>query len=85
MKYPVHIYAVCRRDIAVEAQSQEEAVSKANEMDMTALFSRNPAVEYADEVSDFLVDQPDDKDYRESHVWEIVDGKPVRKLFPCLN
>lgn len=85
MIYPVHIYATCRRRVEIEADSQEVAVSKANEMDMLALFSHNPAVEYADEVQDFLVDEPGDKGYGESHVWEIVDGKPVRKLFPCLN
>ena len=86
MKYPVHIYAVCRRDISVEADSQEEAVTKANEMDMTALFNHNPDVEYADEVQDFLVDQPGDTNYKESHVYKIgEDGKPVKELFPCLN
>lgn len=83
MKYRVHIYAVCRRLVEVEADSQEHAVCQANEMDMEELFNthgwlsdgeQNP--EYADEVQDFLVDEVGDTEYKNTNRWVILpDGQ----------
>ena len=85
MKYGVHIYAVCRRRIEVEADSQEEAVLKANASDMNELFDckigSKCEVEFADEVQDFLVDEEGDGEYSRTKCWEIgPDDKPVLKF-----
>lgn len=82
MKYFVHIYAVCRRRVEVEAGSQQEAVKKANQMDMDELFTHRRGsldeVEYAEQVLDFLVDEDGDKEHEKSQVWKIdPDGQII--------
>ncbi|MDD5510811.1 MAG: hypothetical protein PHI12_08375 [Dehalococcoidales bacterium] len=73
MKYLVRIYAVCRRTVLIEdAESQAEAVKRANAMDMNQLFSY-AQVEFADEVQDFYVDEVGDTDYGKSCLWVIND------------
>ena len=76
MKYRVHIYAVCRKAVEIDADSQKEAVKKANALDMNEVFGP----EYADEVQDFLVDEEGDSEYKRSTLWEIgPDDEPVVK------
>ena len=82
MKYYVHIYATCRTKVPVEAESQQEAVKKANQLDMNALFDHNIGssneVEFAEEVQDFLVDEEGDTIYEQSKLWKLDENdEPV--------
>lgn len=78
MKYRVHIYAVVRTPVEVEAASQAEAVEIADKTDLNFLSQDTvPEVEFADQILDFLVDEVGDDEYRNTKLWEIgPDDKP---------
>jgi len=67
MKYDVHIYPIVRIVVkGVEAESQEEAIKKAEaETDLHALLDR-PSMEYAEDIDSFHVDEEDDPLYERS-------------------
>jgi hypothetical protein len=76
MEYYVHIYAVCRCKVGpITAESQSEAVVKANDMDMNALFDKSigflDEVEFADKVEDFLVDEVGDNAYEKTRLYKL--------------
>lgn len=79
----VHIFAVVRVKVTgIKADSDHDAINKAEEkVDLTQLFNRVPvykdvaAVEFAEEISHFLVDNISDKEF-ENSAWY----KPKRKL-----
>jgi hypothetical protein len=88
MKYDVHVYAVVRIKIPIEANDQKDAIKKVMEQtEFNKMFDRceSPEVEYADDVIDFLVDEPPnaegDVDYSKSKNWhydgdgELVEGR----------
>jgi hypothetical protein len=61
MKYRVHIYAVVRVPVEVEAKSQQGAIQKAvRYTDLEYDFKQG---EYADDIESFVVDEIGDKDY----------------------
>jgi hypothetical protein len=88
MKYDVIIGAVVNVKVTgIEADSQEQAIEKANEQtegDFTRLFNRdNPLngiayTEYPDNIAHYLVDAEGDSEYERSE-WYGPDGKT--KLF----
>lgn len=68
MKYRVHIFAVVRVPVDVEAESQEQAILKAEStVDLYRMFedpdrrghSEEPG-EYAEEIDEYLVDELDE-------------------------
>jgi len=67
MKYDVWIYPIVRFKVAgVEAESQEEAMKKADaQTDYHALLDRN-GIEYAEDIDSFHVDEEDDPIYEKS-------------------
>ncbi len=69
-RYRVHIYAIVRVPVEVEAKSKTDAIKRAEEQ--TNLYSafRNPDVEYAEEVTEYLVDECDDPDHKNSRRYE---------------
>ena len=82
-KYHVHVYPVVRVLIKdIEADSQEEACKKAEELvDLHQLFESlrfDPPVgyvEYADEIDGFLVDEESDVEH-ELSTWYEKDYTP---------
>ena len=66
MKYDVHIYATVRVKVCgVEANSQKEAIAKAEEQtDLYETIGNCPGADYAEEITGFLVDQEGDEEYR---------------------
>ena len=89
-KYHVHLYPIVRvlvRD--VEAESQEEAIKKAERMvDLHQLFRHRalpPAsvasVEYADGMDGFLVDEDGDNEHERSTWYEndYTPSQPERR------
>ena len=72
-KYDVRLYASTIVPIlGVEAESQEEAIEKA--LDNTDLFSvirQGGCTEYAEEVTDALVDEEGDKQYENSRLHNL--------------
>jgi hypothetical protein len=75
MKHDVHIYAIVRVKVpGVEAPNPQEAITKAlADTDLDATFTRCPGdVEFADEVSHYLVDVADDPEHERSQ-W-FADG-----------
>jgi len=65
MKYKVHIYAVIRLPLEVEAESQEEAINKTDEFDLHHMID-NERFEYAEDIDCFLVDEVGAADYTNS-------------------
>ena len=79
MKYFVHCYKEVRVKVAVEAESQQDAIRKAEETDFDLLLTRVgpfpgfPAVEhieFADETHGYLVDEADDLEYQQSRAYD---------------
>lgn len=70
MKYKVHIFAVVRVGITdIEAESQEEAIDKAEEMlEPYSMFQDLGGMdtEYAEENAYYLVDEEGDEQYLNS-------------------
>ena len=76
MKYDVHIYPIVRVTLlGIEADSQEEAIKKAEaQADLYALCSAG--VEYAEDIDSFQVDEENDPQYERSCSYDR-DGKPL--------
>jgi hypothetical protein len=62
MTYDVHIYATVRVKVCgVEANSQKEAIAKAEEQtDLYETIGNCPGADYAEEITGFLVDEEGD-------------------------
>jgi hypothetical protein len=71
VKYTVWVYPVVRVKFAdVEADSQEEAMKKVDEIaDFHALLDRD-GVEYAEDVDCFHVDEDNDPEYERSRWYD---------------
>ena len=82
MQYRVHIYAVVRIPVVVEADSQQDAIAKAlpkadlYELDTTLADCDG---EYADQVTGYLVDEVGDEEYF-NPIWYDSDGHPDIEL-----
>ena len=77
-KYRVHIFAVVRIPVEVEAESQIEAIEKAeDDTDLNSLLNRGD-VEYADEITEYLVDEVEDKEYLRS-TWYKDSAEGIKK------
>ncbi|KKM00327.1 hypothetical protein LCGC14_1805530 [marine sediment metagenome] len=79
MKYTVHIYPIVRVTFSdVEANSQEEAMKKAEDgADFHETFDRLAVnVEYAEDIDCFHVDEENDPEYARS-VWYDKHNKPL--------
>lgn len=78
--YRVHIYAVARVPVTVEADTQRGAVKKANqEVDLDRLFYPVGECEYAEEITGYLVDEVGDTEYKRS-MWYDREGEPDTEL-----
>ena len=65
-RYIVHIYAVVRVPIEVNAESPEKAVKKADEItDLHQILDKDE-VEYAEDIIEYLVDEIEDGDVKRS-------------------
>jgi hypothetical protein len=58
MKYTVHIYAVVRVPVDVEADSPEEAIKKTDDFDLHSGFMQG---EYSENVTGYMVDEIDEQ------------------------
>ena len=82
MKYDVHIFAIVRvKRVAVEADSQVEAIKKAEaDTDLNQLFNRggdgDMNTEYTDDIDCFHVDEQGDTEY-ENSTWYDKDYSPL--------
>lgn len=82
MKYDVHVFAIVRVTVpGIEADSQEEAIKKAKELDLnflgTPYLPKNvEAVEYADDLDGFFVDEENDPEHERSCFYD-KHGVPV--------
>jgi|HubBroStandDraft_2_1064218.scaffolds.fasta_scaffold668858_3 hypothetical protein len=78
MKYTVHVFAVARVPLEIEAASQEEAVSKAREdfslQDYLAGSAVNGVVYDSEEITEFFVDEEGDEEHENSKTYN-ADGK----------
>ncbi len=81
-KYKVHLFAVVRVPVEVEAESQTEAIKKAEEeTDLHALFDYwNPGGigqerQYAEEITEYLVDEQGDQDHSNTRCYEYEGGE----------
>ncbi len=77
-KYKVHLFAVVRVPVKVEAESQTQAIEKAEkETDLEFLFKgcMGAPTEYADEVAYYLVDAQEDEEHQESQWYDYFNGK----------
>jgi hypothetical protein len=72
MKYRVHVYATYRLPVEVEAESQAEAMTKAQESFDGNKFNRGDIFEYADEITAFLVDEKGDEEYANSRAYDAA-------------
>ena len=80
-RYVVHVYAVVRVPIkGVNAESPEEAVKKVDEeINLHEILDKGE-VEYAEDVTEYLVDEVgDDGDIKRSF-WLDRDGNLVKQL-----
>ncbi len=66
MKYRVHVYAIVRVPFEIEADSELEALKKADEVDLAEELAKGWRGEFADDIDGYLVDELGD------------DGFPVR-------
>lgn len=57
-KYTVHIYAVVRVPVEVEADSPEEAIKKSDDFDLHSGFMGG---EYSESVTGYVVDELDEQ------------------------
>lgn len=80
MKYRVHVYAVVRYPMMVEAESQQDAVKLAYEtFDERDLRTRD--AEFADELqNNYLVDEEGDTEYERSTWWRFDDDGEVKPM-----
>jgi hypothetical protein len=82
MKYRVHVYAIVRIPFEIEAESQLEALEKADEFDLAEELAKGFRGEYADDIEGYMVDELDvdgdflignsrsyDKHYNERPMW----------------
>jgi hypothetical protein len=77
--FDVHLFPVVRlKASGVMAASHEQAIEKALEQVVPELPARlaNSGIEYAEEVSHFLVDVAGDAEYRQSH-WYYSREEPL--------
>jgi len=82
MKYRVHIYAVVRVPVEVEAESQQEAIKMAEEsVDFHSLLSHGE-YEYAEDVDGFLVDELDEDGDHTNSTWYDENGEINRTMHP---
>ena len=72
-RYRVHIYPVVRVAVEVEANSQQEAITKAT--DETDLYTAIRNGEYAEDIDAYLVDECDDTEHEHSR-WYDKQGNP---------
>lgn len=72
-KYTVHVFPVGRIHVDVEADTQEEAIKKAEEG--LNLYDAMSGAEYAEEVAYFLVDEGGDEDYQRTK-WHRGEFEP---------
>ena len=78
MKYKVHIYAIVRvKVLDVEANSQEEAITRVRDhvnlndlLNRTHPLSNVEHVEFADEITGYLVDEQGDQKHERSRFYE---------------
>ena len=69
-KYRVHIYAVVRIPVDVEAESQIKAIKKAEANTHLHTKLTNDEVKYAEEISGFLVDEIGDEEHINSRHYD---------------
>lgn len=84
MKYNVHIYGVVRaKVVGVEAESQQDAIKKVEDIDLDAVFTRRASeipctvacVEFADDVESYLVDEEGDPEHMKTREYDKF-GEP---------
>lgn len=68
MKHVVHVYAVYRVPVEVEAENQLDAVKAAYKK---ASFRSSAEFVFAEEINGFLVDEVGDTDYSKSRYYPI--------------
>ena len=68
MKYKVHVYAVARVPLEVEAESQLNAIKKANDYDWNSVNFGSG--EFSEEITGFLVDEEGDEDFGQSTLYD---------------
>ena len=81
MKYTVHIYAIVRVEVPeIEAETQQQALTRAQkQVDLYDLFRRCDVpngvecIEYADEISHFLVDEEGDEEHEKSKWYDSTE------------
>jgi len=74
MKYRIHIYAVVRVPVEAEADSQLEAIKKADQVDLHEIIDHNircTEVEFTEEITGFLVDEIGDEKYEKSKYYDV--------------
>ena len=72
MEYTVHVYAIVRVPVKVEAESQVEAIKKAEgKVDWYTQF--NGEQEWAEENAYYLVDELGDEQHQKSHWYAYVE------------
>lgn len=77
MKYTVHLFPIVRVAVIVEADSQVEAMKKADEQtNFHDLFDGLPCAEYAEDIDCFQVDEENDPEYTKS-TWYDKDYLPL--------
>lgn len=78
MKYKVHLFPVVRVTVEVEADSQQEAIEKAEYgEDFHLRFDRSADQEWAEEVAYYEVDEVGDEEYSNSHWYKWHRGELV--------
>ena len=79
-RYVVHVYAVVRVPIRVNAESPGMAVKRVDEeYNLHDLLDRGE-IEYAEDITEYLVDEVGDNDEIKKSFWLDKDGKIVRTL-----
>ena len=83
-RFDVHAYPVARIKITgIEAENPEEAIQKAEEtIDFHELLDIRPPnnvttieIEYAEEITGYLVDEENDPEYENSRMFDVVNGE----------
>ena len=79
MEYRVHIYAVVRIPTIVQAKSQLEAIMIAEQIDIHRItdgfvgYEVCDHIEWAEEITGFLVDEVGDEEYEKSKYYDISE------------
>lgn len=77
MKYDVHIYATVRyKYVGIQAPSQLAAIGKAKCAFLKSTGSDAETAEYADEITNYLVDQHGDEEHEHSQEYDC-NGAPL--------